>query len=243
MSNNNLGHEITSSYDFFFRTNKTLEILDMNNCGIGPIGTYNLMKIIKENKEIQLKILRFSENKIEDKGCSAISELIKEKNTIKEITISDNEIDYGLEQFFNAIQDNKNISLIDVHGNNFGDKNSNIPKIVGSLSNIVYLNLSSLYVEDKNIIINIFETLIKLTKLKYFYFEYNIFDLDFENEKEKDKYISQLFEYLLQTNLIEIHLENNEISKIMYNNYSQKFKDKGVLFSCFSEEEISFEDI
>ena len=35
--------------------------------------------------------------------------LFKEKNILKEIAISDNEIDYGLEQFFNAIQDNKNI--------------------------------------------------------------------------------------------------------------------------------------
>ena len=39
-------------------------------------------------------------------------------------------------------------------------------------------------------------------------------------------------------NLKEIHLENNDIPKSLYNKYLPEFKKKGVyLFSCYDEEE------
>ena len=114
-----------------------------------------------------------------------------------------------------------------------------LPEIIGSLPNIIHLNLSDLTIEDKDTIKNTFETLPKLNKLREFYFEYNISDLDFDGNKEKIEYISQLFKCLLQMdNLKEIHLENNDIPKSLYNKYLSEFKKKGVLlFSCISEEE------
>ena len=114
-----------------------------------------------------------------------------------------------------------------------------LSEIIGSLSNIIHLNLSDLTIEDKDIIKSIFEILPKLNKLREFYFEYNISDLDFKNNKEKDEFITQLFKCLLQIdNLKEIHLENNEIPKKLYSQYAPEFHNKGVLlFSCYSEEE------
>ena len=85
----------------------------------------------------------------------------------------------------------------------------------------------------------IFEILPKLSKLRDFYFEYSISDIDFKNDKDKAEYITQLFKCLLQVDsLKEIHLENNDIPKSLYNKFLHEFKNKGVLlFSCFSEEE------
>ena len=237
LSDNALGPTAASGYEFFFEKNKTLEKLYMDNCGMGPIGTPRLMKILKENKDMPLKVLKFSRNKMENVGCSSISELIKEKKTLKEIKICDNEINKeGLNDFLNAIKDNENISWLDIHNNILTNKIKNIHEIIGSLSNIIHLNLSDLTIEDKDIIKNIFETLTKLTKLREFYFAYNISDVDLENKSE---FISQLLNCLLQVdNLKEIHLESNDIQKSLYNKFLPEFKKKGVyLFSCFSEEE------
>lgn len=240
LSDNALGPTASSGYEFFFGKNKTLQKLYLNNCGMGPIGTPSLMKIIKENKEMPLKVLKYSRNKMENIGCKAISELIKEKKTLKKIKISDNEIFYeGIEDFLNTIKNNENIYWLDIRDNNF-KKGKNLAEIVGSLPNIIHLDLSDLTIEDKDIIKSLFEILTKLTKLREFYFEYNLSDLAFKQQKDKEEYISQLFKCLLQIdNLKEIHLGNNEIPKALYNKYLPEFKKKGVLtFSCFSEEEM-----
>ena len=240
LSYNALGPTASSGYEFFFEKNKTLQKLYLDNCGMGPVGTPSLMKIIKENKEMPLKVLKYSRNKMENIGCKAISELIKEKKTLKKIKISDNEIFYeGIEDFLNTIKNNENIYWLDIRDNNF-KKGKNLAEIVGSLPNIIHLDLSDLTIEDKETIKSLFEILTKLTKLREFYFEYNLSDLEFENEKDKEEYISQLFKCLLQIdNLKEIHLGNNEIPKALYNKYLPEFKKKGVLtFSCFSEEEM-----
>ena len=240
LSDNALGPTASSGYEFFFEKNKTLQKLYLDNCGMGPVGTPSLMKIIKENKEMPLKVLKYSRNKMENIGCKAISELIKEKKTLKKIKISDNEIFYeGIEDFLNTIKNNENIYWLDIRDNNF-KKGKNLAEIVGSLPNIIHLDLSDLTIEDKDIIKSLFEILTKLTKLREFYFEYNLSDLAFKQQKDKEEYISQLFKCLLQIdNLKEIHLGNNEIPKALYNKYLPEFKKKGVLtFSCFSEEEM-----
>ena len=93
LSDNALGPTAAPGYELFFQKNKTLEKLHLNNCGMGPIGTPNLIKIIIENKDMPLKVLKIARNKMETVGCNSISELIKNKKTLQEIKISDNEID------------------------------------------------------------------------------------------------------------------------------------------------------
>jgi Ran GTPase-activating protein (RanGAP) involved in mRNA processing and transport len=240
LSDNALGPTAAPGYEFFFEKNKTLEKLYMDNCGMGPIGTPRLMKIIKENKEMPLKILKYSRNKMESVGCTSIAELINEKKTLEEIKICDNEISQeGFENFLNSIQNNENISWLDIHNNTMSNKIKNIAEIIGSLPNIIHLNLSDLTIEDRDKIKNIFEILPKLSKLREFYFEYSISDINFKNDKDKEEYMTQLFRCLLQVdNLKEIHLENNDIPKSLYNKFLPEFKKKGVyLFSCFSDEE------
>ena len=240
LSDNALGPTAAPGYEFFFEKNKTLEKLYMDNCGMGPIGTPRLMKIIKENKEMPLKILKYSRNKMENVGCTSIAELINEKKTLEEIKISDNEINQeGFENFLNSIQNNENISWLDIQNNTMSKNIKNIAEIIGSLPNIIHLNLSDLTIEDRDKIKNIFEILPKLSKLREFYFEYSISDINFKNDKDKEEYMTQLFRCLLQVdNLKEIHLENNDIPKSLYNKFLPEFKKKGVyLFSCFSEEE------
>ena len=159
---------------------------------------------------------------------------------MEEIKISDNEISQeGFENFLNSIQNNENISWLDIHNNTMSNKIKNIAEIIGSLPNIVHLNLSDLTIEDRDKIKNIFEILPKLSKLREFYFEYSISDLNCKNDKDKEEYMTQLFRCLLQVdNLKEIHLENNDIPKSLYNKFLPEFKKKGVyLFSCFSDEE------
>ena len=240
LSDNALGPTAAPGYEFFFEKNKTLEKLYMDNCGMGPIGTPRLMKIIKENKEMPLKILKYSRNKMENVGCTSIAELINEKKTLEEIKISDNEINQeGFENFLNSIQNNENISWLDIQNNTMSKNIKNIAEIIGSLPNIIHLNLSDLTIEDRDKIKNIFEILPKLSKLREFYFEYSISDINFKNDKDKEEYMTQLFRCLLQVdNLKEIHLENNDIPKSLYNKFLPEFKKKGVyLFSCFSDEE------
>ena len=240
LSDNALGPTAAPGYEFFFEKNKTLEKLYMDNCGMGPIGTPRLMKIIKENKEMPLKILKYSRNKMENVGCTSIAELINEKKTLEEIKISDNEISHeGFENFLNSIQNNENISWLDIQNNTMSKNIKNIAEIIGSLPNIIHLNLSDLTIEDRDKIKNIFEILPKLSKLREFYFEYSISDINFKNDKDKEEYMTQLFRCLLQVdNLKEIHLENNDIPKSLYNKFLPEFKKKGVyLFSCFSDEE------
>ena len=182
-----------------------------------------------------LKVLKYSRNKMENIGCKAISELIKEKKTLKIIKISDNEIEHeGFEDFLNAIKNNENIYWLDIQNNILSKNMKNLAEIVGSLPNIIHLDLSDLTIEDKVTIKSLFEILTKLTKLREFYFEYNISDLEFENEKDKEEYISQLFKCLLQIdNLKEIYLGNNEIPKTLYNKYLPEFKKKIKLFKNY----------
>ena len=239
LSDNALGPDAAEGYEFFFKQNKTLEKLYLNNCGMGPIGTPNLIKIIKENKDMPLKVLKFARNKMEDVGCESISELMKEKKTIQEIQISDNELtNKGLGSFLNAIKGNTNLKKVDIHNNSLGSKRNDFPEVIKSLSNVDCLDISDLTIEDKDIINSIFEALQGLNKLREFHFEYSISDIDFDNIN-KTQYLSQLFDFLLKVNkLKEIHLENNEIPKDIYSKYLPEFKKKGVyLFSCYSEEE------
>ena len=63
---------------------------------------------------------------------------------------------------------------------------NSLADIIGSLSNIIHLDLSDLTIEDKDIIKSLFETLTKLNKLREFYFEYNISDLEFQKGKDKE---------------------------------------------------------
>ena len=245
ISDNALGPTAELGYLFFFQKNKTLEKLYLENCGMGPEGTPKLMEILKENKDMPLKILKYSRNKMETKGCNSISELLKAKKTLKEIKISDNEIDSeGLRLFLNTIKSNEHISSIDIHNNTLGSKVKTIPEILSTLSNIIHLNLSDLTIEDRNIIKNIFEILPKLNELREFCFEYNISDIDFD-DKEKKAFVSELFECLLKVkNLKELHISNNDIPKDIYNKYLFQFKNKGLyLFSCYSEEEKENDEI
>ena len=240
LSDNALGPTAAPGYDLFFKSNKTLEKLYLNNCGMGPIGTPNLIKIIIGNKDMPLKVLKISRNKMESVGCNSISELIKEKKTLKEIKISDNEIEKeALNNLNESIKSNENITLLDINNNTFGKEATVLSEIISNLKNIVHLNISDLTIENKNIIKNIFEELPKLNNLREFYFEYNISDIDFEKDKDKIDYLSELFECLLKVkNLKEVHLENNDIPKKIYSEYLPKFKNKGLYcFSCFGEEE------
>ena len=240
LSDNALGPNAASGYEFFFQKNKTLEKLSMNNCGMGPDATLSLMEIIKENKNLPLKILNFSRNKMGSEGCNFVSELLKEKKTLKEIKISSNEIEYeGLNSFLNSLKTNENISLIDISNNTLSNKGKSLPELIGSLNNIIHLNLSDLTIEDRDIIKNLFEILPKLNNLREFSFEYNLSDIDFDKDKNKKKYISELLDCLLKVNnLKEVHLESNDIPKDLYEKYLPLFQNKGLyLFSCFSSEE------
>lgn len=237
LSNNALGPNSAEGYEFFFEKNKSLEKLILNDCGMGPIGTPSLMNKIKGNKNIPLKVLKIARNKMETTGCKSICELVKEKKTLKEISISDNEIDgEGLKLFFDSIKDNENITYIDTHNNSFSNEGKMLPEIIGTLKNIVHLDLSD-QISDKDICKKIIETLPNLNKLRFFSFEYNISSMDLG--KNRNKYISELLDCLLNVNnLKELHFENNEIPEDIYSKYSPKFKSKGLyLFSCYGEEE------
>ena len=129
LSNNAL--RATAADLIFVKQNKTLEKLYLNNCGMEPIETPDLIKIIKENKDIPLKVLKIAINKMEDIGFESISELVKEKKTLQEIQISDNEIhNKGLKSFFNAIKGNANLIMIDNHNNTLGSQQKDYPKVI-----------------------------------------------------------------------------------------------------------------
>ena len=88
LSDNAVGVTAAPGYELFFQKNKTLEKLYLNDCGIGPIDTQNLIKIIIENKDMPLKVLKIARNNLGTEGCNSISELIKNKKTLQEIKIS-----------------------------------------------------------------------------------------------------------------------------------------------------------
>jgi Ran GTPase-activating protein 1 len=242
LSDNALGPTAAPGYELFFQKNKTLEKLYLNNCGMGPIGTPNLIKIIIENKDMPLKVLKIARNKMETVGCNSISELIKNKKTLQEIKISDNEIDSeALKNLYESIKINENITLLDINNNTFKSEGTVLSELITNLKNIVHLNISDLTIGNRNIIKNIFEELPKLNNLREFFFEYNISDIDFEKDKDKIDFLSELLECLLKVNnLKEVHLENNDFPKDLYKKYLPLFKNKGIyLFSCFSEDEQS----
>ena len=241
LNHNALGPSAAPGYELFFKKNKTLEELYLDNCGMGPVGTPNLMKILIENKDMPLKVLYIARNKMESVGCNSISELLKNKNSLINIKISDNEIDsQGFELFLNTIKDNENIISLDIHNNILSSKVKIFPEVIGSLTNVYKLDLSDLTIENDDLVKKLFEELPKLEKLKAFSFEYNISDIDLGSEKKKQKFVSELFECLLKIkNIKEIHLENNEIPRDIYSKYASEFTNKKLsLFSCFSEEEI-----
>lgn len=242
LSNNALGPTAAPGYEFFFKGNKTLENLYLDNDGLGPIGTEKLMEVINNNNDMPLKVLALSRNKMETKGCNAVVELIKNKKKIYMLDISSNEIDKeGMYNLILSLKDNKTLKSINLQNNTLGDKADILLEVLPSIINIENLNLSDLTFSgnNKEMVDKLICLLPSLNKLREFFFEYNFSEIDFENLGDKKKYLTKEFDLLLKIkNLRELNLENNEISDNLYREYLPKFEKIGVYnFKCISSEE------
>ena len=240
LSDNALGPDAASGYLDFFKNNKTLKKVLINNCGMGPIGTPQLFKVLCQNKEIPLESLFFNRNKMENVGCFSVSEFIKNNQKLKEISISDNEIfKEGLVKFFESIKENKNLEYIDVHNNNISSEFKIVNDILVNLPNIKYLDLSDLTINSKEEVNKFLQSLSNMKNLNVFRFCYNLSDIDYLNEKERKAFQSIMFENLSKLeNIKEIYVDNNEIFKDLYQKYNHIFIEKKIkIFECYDPEE------
>ena len=89
LSDNALGPKAEKGYLKFFEENTSLKHLYINNCGMGPVGTPNLMDVLMKNKNMKLETLSYSRNKVENVGCKKVAEYIKSMDSIKKLIISE----------------------------------------------------------------------------------------------------------------------------------------------------------
>lgn len=102
------------------KTNKTVELLHLNNCGIGAEGATALAEALKVNQK--LRKLYLIENKVGDVGAAALAEALKVNRTLQSLNLMTNGIDSpdvvkALQSAGAATADRKKAVSMDLFGN------------------------------------------------------------------------------------------------------------------------------
>lgn len=87
LSHNAFGPDGVKSFEKFLSASKTLEILDVSNCGLGPRGGQMIGDAILKNKSMKLKELYATRDRLEQDGMKAIAAVIKSQKTLVKLEL------------------------------------------------------------------------------------------------------------------------------------------------------------
>jgi Ran GTPase-activating protein (RanGAP) involved in mRNA processing and transport len=195
-----------SSVCKFLEFSSTLCDLDLSNNKFADRGTRLICESLKYNKSI--KTLHLSYNNISSNGSFYIAEMLLKNKDITNLFLGGNSLkDLGLQSLINILtQNNKTLKLLDISNNNFSQNDliiiSNL--IMKNCQNIQILNVSKQKFDLDSL--NTFGLALKInTNLKTLYL----------NEIGLDEDTSPYFiQHLIETNLEEIHLNDNNLNEV-----------------------------
>ncbi|CAH8559325.1 unnamed protein product [Dicrocoelium dendriticum] len=131
----------------------TLQILRMNNQGLGHDGCRYLTKALQDGREacrkrgLLLKVFSGGRNRLENVGIQMLSEVLADMGTLEEISLYQNGIGIhgvdGVYSLVNILKRNRNLRLVNISDNNITPKGGEaIAKALRTLENLeeLYLN-------------------------------------------------------------------------------------------------------
>lgn len=236
LSDNAFGPNGVDAFDFYLRSNTTLNELYLENNGLGPEGASAVAEALKSNKNMFLKKLRIGRNRLENKGASAFGEYFTLTNSLIEVIAFQNGIkDEGMANFLNGLSNNADLEILKVNDNVFGNKSvEKLLKLLDIIKNLKIIDISDSKLGCENSI-SIFEKLSKLDTLKEIYCNYN----EIEEKEAQNKIVDFLIN--LKIKLDKLEIKGNEIKKSIFKKIktNEKLKEAEV----YSESEMDEEEL
>ena len=87
LSHNAFGPDGVNAYTHFLETSSTLEVLNLTNCGLGPLGGKLLAEAMLKNDKMKLKEFYGSRGRLENEGIQALSDVFRTQNCLSKIEI------------------------------------------------------------------------------------------------------------------------------------------------------------
>jgi len=124
LSHNNIGDDGTTGLADALKCNSTLTELNLSHNNIGDDGATWLADALKCNST--LTELNLSHNNIGDDGASGLADVLKPLNTtLKGLNLSSNDVrDAGAVSLADALENNRILSQLNLHGNNYIGKDA-----------------------------------------------------------------------------------------------------------------------
>ena len=90
MSDNAFGPTAIPPLEFFLRTCTNLQILELENNGLGPEGAEIVCNTLLQNDKIKLKKLTINRNRLEEKGGLALAKIIESIKSFEDLEFFQN---------------------------------------------------------------------------------------------------------------------------------------------------------
>ena len=237
LSDNAFGPTAIPSFDFFLRTCTNLEILELENNGLGPEGAEMVCNALLQNDKIKLKKLKINRNRLEEKGAIALSKVIEKMKTFEHFEVFQNGISTeGMKKIFLALKENKNLKVLKINDNFTKVALNDLINILPGLNNLQIIDISDSITESNlgnKLSIELFKALSSLENLEEIYCNYN--EIISKNSQK------EIFELLKQFKKLKIvQLKGNEINKTLAKNYEKDLHLEKL--ECFSENEDELEE-
>ena len=237
LSDNAFGPTAIPSFDFFLRTCTNLEILELENNGLGPEGAEMVCNALLQNDKIKLKKLKINRNRLEEKGAIALSRVIEKMKTFEHLEVFQNGISTeGMKKIFLALKENKNLKVLKINDNFTKVALNDLINILPGLNNLQIIDISDSITESNlgnKLSIELFKALSSLENLEEIYCNYN--EIISKNSQK------EIFELLKQFKKLKIvQLKGNEINKTLVKNYEKDLNLEKL--ECFSENEDELEE-
>ena len=237
LSDNAFGPTAIPSFDFFLRTCTNLEVLELENNGLGPEGAEMVCNALLQNDKIKLKKLKINRNRLEEKGAIALSRVIEKMKTFEHLEVFQNGISTeGMKKIFLALKENKNLKVLKINDNFTKVALNDLITILPGLNNLQIIDISDSITESNlgnKLSIELFKALSSLENLEEIYCNYN--EIISKNSQK------EIFELLKQCKKLKIvQLKGNEINKTLAKNYEKDLHLEKL--ECFSENEDELEE-
>lgn len=107
VNDNAIGLSVIKSLDFILSGIPTLEVLKINNCGLGPDVGEIIAAAFKENKDLKLKQFTAGRDRLENRGITALASVFKEMKSLEVIEVPQNGIKKeGMLALLEALKEN-----------------------------------------------------------------------------------------------------------------------------------------
>jgi Ran GTPase-activating protein 1 len=237
LSDNAFGPTAIPYFDFFLRTCTNLEILELENNGLGPEGAEMVCGALLQNDKIKLKKIKINRNRLEEKGALALAKVIEKMKTFEHIEVFQNGIStMGMKNLFLSLKDNTNLKILKINDNFTKNALKDLIDILPNFKDLNIIDISDSITESdlgNKLGVELFKALSSLENLEEIYCNYNEI-IDKKAQKE-------IFENLKNFKKIKIlQLKGNEINKNLLKEYTKNITiDK---FECYSENEEELEE-